>query len=113
MKRFFNFLRGSSSPPSAANPAAGQDQAIAYRLQQRFERRMEPLPVEGFQFYVQNRVVSIYGTVHSRLDRDLLIGLVREVPGVIATESHIQIIRLATPARAEAQVKPHRVAMPA
>ncbi|MEM1095659.1 MAG: BON domain-containing protein [Bacteroidota bacterium] len=110
MKRLLTFLRGSSA--STVEQTAGQDRAIAYRLQQRFERRLDPVRIDGFQFYVQHRVVSIYGTVHSRLDRDLLISLVRDVPGVIATESHIQVIRLATPARAEAQVR-QRVAMPA
>lgn len=100
------------TPASTAEQAVGQDRAIAYRLQQRFERHIDPMRVEGFQFYVHHRVVSIYGTVHSRLDRDLLVSMVRDVPGVIATESHIQIIRLATPVRQVAQGKP-RTAMPA
>ena len=105
MKRFLSFLPGFSR--SSPAEAAVQDRTITYRLQQRFERRIEQLRIEGFQFYVQNRVVSIYGTVHHRLDRDLLLAMVREVPGVIATESHIQVIRLATPTRKAASVKPY------
>ncbi|GAB5519637.1 MAG: hypothetical protein RhofKO_18880 [Rhodothermales bacterium] len=104
MKRLLSLLSGRSR---SSHASAEQDRTIAYRLQQRFERRIEQLRIEGFQFYVQNRVVSIYGTVHQRLDRDLLLALVREVPGVIATESHIQIIRLATPTRQTAPVKPY------
>lgn len=64
-----------------------KDHALARRLQATFERDLEMTDVHGLHFYVQNGVVSLYGTLRHELDQDLLLTCVQRVPGVTGIDT--------------------------
>lgn len=68
------------------------DRALAHRLFQTFEYDLELAGVRGIHFYVQNAIVTLYGTVRHELDRDLLVSLVRRIDGVEDVVEHLQIV---------------------
>lgn len=68
------------------------DRALAHRLFQTFENDLENADVQGLHFYVQNGVVTLYGTVRHDLDRELLTDLVRDIPGVRQVRPHLQTV---------------------
>lgn len=70
----------------------GKDLALARRLYNTFERDLELAEIQGIHLYVQNGVVTLYGTVRHELDRELLISLVREMPGVKGVVAHLQLV---------------------
>lgn len=80
--------------PSAAgsDQQTQRDRRLAARLYATFERDLELADVQGIHFYVQNGVVTLYGTIRHALDRDLLTSLVRQVPGVQGVVSHLQTV---------------------
>jgi len=82
-----------------------RDRALARRLHANFERDLELADIHGIHFYVQNGVVTLYGVVRNELERDLLVSLVRQVPGVKGVVAHLQIVepqfRDATPVAPE------------
>lgn len=57
-----------------------------------FERELELAEIHGIHFYVQNGVVTLYGTVRHELDRELLMSLVREMLGVKGVVTHLQLV---------------------
>lgn len=65
---------------------------LARRLYNTFERDLELAEIHGIHFYVQNGVVTLYGTVRHELDRDLLMSLVREMSGVKGVVTHLQLV---------------------
>ena len=69
-----------------------RDLVLARRLFNTFERDLELAEIHGIHFYVQNDVVTLYGTVRHELDRELLISLVREIPGVKGVVAHLQLV---------------------
>ncbi|WP_457652005.1 BON domain-containing protein [Rhodocaloribacter sp.] len=69
-----------------------RDRALARRLHANFERDLELADIYGIHFYVQNGVVTLYGVVRNELERDLLVSLVRQVPGVKGVVAHLQIV---------------------
>jgi osmotically-inducible protein OsmY len=69
-----------------------RDQVVAGRLQHAFERDLELARVQGLNFFVQNGVVTLYGTIRHELDRELISGVVRGVAGVRDVVEHIQVI---------------------
>ncbi|MEX0748116.1 MAG: BON domain-containing protein [Rhodothermales bacterium] len=69
-----------------------RDLTLARRLFNTFERDLELAEIHGIHFYVQNNVVTLYGTVRHELDRELLISLVREIPGVQGVVAHLQLV---------------------
>lgn len=68
------------------------DLNLARRLYSTFERDLELAEIQGIHFYVQNGVVTLYGTVRHELDRDLLMSLVREMSGVKGVVTHLQLV---------------------
>lgn len=68
-----------------------RDQVVAQRLQSAFERDLELARVQGLNFFVQNGVVTLYGTIRHELDRELILGVIRGVAGVRDIVEHIQI----------------------
>lgn len=68
------------------------DYNLARRLFAMFERDLELAEIHGIHFYVQNGVVTLYGTVRHELDRELLMSLVREMPGVKGVVTHLQLV---------------------
>lgn len=69
-----------------------RDRNLARRLFATFERELELADVHGIHFYVQNGIVTLYGAVRHELDRELLISLIRQIPGVKGVLSHLQIV---------------------
>lgn len=57
-----------------------------------FERDLELAEIHGIHFYVQNGIVTLYGTVRHELDRELLMSLVREMSGVKGVVTHLQLV---------------------
>ncbi|HMB93323.1 MAG TPA: BON domain-containing protein [Rhodothermales bacterium] len=47
--------------------------------------------MHGIHFYVRDGKVTLYGTIRHELDRDLIVSLVRQVPGVKDVAPHLQI----------------------
>lgn len=70
----------------------GKDLSLARRLYATFDRDLKLAEIQGIHFYVQNGVVTLYGTVRTDLDRDLLVSLVREIPGVKGVVAHLQLV---------------------
>jgi osmotically-inducible protein OsmY len=69
-----------------------RDQVVAQRLQNAFERDLELARVQGLNFFVQNGVVTLYGTIRHELDRELIISVIRGVAGVREVVEHIQLV---------------------
>lgn len=69
-----------------------QDRALARRLYGTFEKDLELADVHGLQFYVRGGTVTIYGTIKNSLDHDLIVSLVRQVPGVKGVKTNLQVI---------------------
>ncbi len=70
----------------------GKDLSLARRLYATFDRDLKLAEIQGIHFYVQNGVVTLYGTVRTELDRELLVSLVREIPGVKGVVAHLQLV---------------------
>ncbi len=68
------------------------DYNLSRRLFSLFERDLELAEIHGIHFYVQNGIVTLYGTVRHELDRELLMSLVREMSGVKGVVSHLQLV---------------------
>lgn len=77
---------------NALTQRTGHDRALARRLYTTFERDLEVADVHGLHFYVSNGTVTLYGTIRSELDRDLLISVVRQVPGVKGVVTRLQFV---------------------
>ena len=84
----------------------GKDLSLARRLYRTFERDLELAEIQGIHFYVQNGVVTLYGIVRTGLDRDLLVSLVREIPGVKGVVAHLQLVDSRFQESAEGEVEP-------
>ena len=69
-----------------------RDRRTARRLANTFEHDLELIDVIGFQFYVQDGVVNVYGTVRNVLDREMMLSLIRQVPGVQDIRSYLQVV---------------------
>lgn len=69
-----------------------RDLSLTRRLFSTFERDLELADIHGIHFYVQNGVVTLYGTVRHDLDREMLISLVRELAGVKGVVAHLQLV---------------------
>lgn len=69
-----------------------KDQTLSKRLYNTFERDLELAEIHGIHFYVQNGVVTLYGTVRHELDREMLVSLVREIAGVQGVVAHLQLV---------------------
>lgn len=87
-KRLSHRLRGT---PKRDARQTVKDRALALRLFQLFEQDLEVAKVEGIHFYVQNEIVTLYGTIRHSLDRDLLCDLIRQITGVKEVVEHLQI----------------------
>ncbi len=70
-----------------------RDQALLSRVASVFESDLERASVSGLKLYVQNAVVTVYGTVEHALDEQLIIRVVQTVPGVQAVIPHLQTVR--------------------
>lgn len=74
-----------------------RDQVVARRLQDTFERDLEVASINGLNFFVQDGVVTLYGTIRHDLDRTLIVNVVRGVPGVREVVEHIQLAGTGAP----------------
>jgi osmotically-inducible protein OsmY len=79
------------SVTSSGDYRTRRDQVVAQRLQNAFERDLELARVQGLNFFVQNGVVTLYGTIRHELDRELILGVIRGVAGVREIVEHIQL----------------------
>jgi osmotically-inducible protein OsmY len=70
-----------------------RDQALLSRVASVFESDLERASVSGLKLYVQNAVVTVYGTVDHALDEQLIVRVVQTVPGVQAVIPHLQTVR--------------------
>lgn len=68
-----------------------RDRAIARQLHITFERDLAPTAVEDLHFYTYKGIVTIYGTVRHPLDQDLLVAVVRGIPGVRDVAANFQM----------------------
>ncbi len=82
-------LRGLNFGASAQTQ---EDRAVARRLYGTFERELEMADIHGLQFYVRGGTVTIYGTIKNSLDVDLIVALIRQVPGVKGVKTSLQVI---------------------
>ena len=87
--------RGHSLPVRDARQTL-KDRALVLRLIQIFERDMALADLHGIHFYVRDANVTLYGTIRHELDRDLIVSLVRQIPGVKEVVPHLQIPDRAT-----------------
>jgi hypothetical protein len=69
-----------------------KDLLLSQRLFRSFERDLELAHMRGIHFYVKKGTVTLYGTIRHNLDRDLLVSLVAQIPGVIDVIEHLQIV---------------------
>ncbi len=84
-------LRRAAGRPAPAGRQKRSDRALARHFRQLFGRDLALADVQGLHFYAKNGVVTIYGTVRHELDRDLIVGFVRQTSGVEEVVSHLQI----------------------
>jgi hypothetical protein len=84
----------SRQPASARRAVQTQrDQVLLGRVARVFETDLERASVSGLRLYVQNAVVTVYGTVEHALDEQLIVRVVQTVPGVQAVVPHLQTVR--------------------
>ena len=69
-----------------------KDRALARRFRDAFEQDLEMADVHGLHFYMQEGVVTVYGTVRHELDRELLLSFIRQMPGVKGVIPHLQTL---------------------
>lgn len=89
---FSRIVRRLRSTRSGDGRHTLQDRALARRLFRTFERDLELANVHGIHFYVQNGIVTLYGTIRHELDRDLLVSFVRQIAGVKGVIENLQIV---------------------
>lgn len=89
VSRFIGRRRPS---PARAERSTRRDRALTERLRATFERDLVLADVRGIHFYVQAGVVTLYGTIRHELDRDMLVDVVRKVPGVVGVLPQLQIV---------------------
>ncbi len=88
---FAKWLRRITTARGRAERQTYRDRVLARRLLATFERELELADVQGIQFYIQSGIVTLHGTVRHAVDRDLVLSLVRQVPGVKGIVSHLQL----------------------
>lgn len=91
-KRIHSLRRQFGLRRSGSDRQTTSDLNLARRLYNTFERDLELAEIQGIHFYVQNGIVTLYGTVRHELDRDLLMSLVREMSGVKGVVTHLQLV---------------------
>ncbi len=67
------------------------DRAIAEQLHTMLEDTIDLAGASGLQFYVLNGTVTVVGDMKNPRDRDFLLMLIEEVPGVEEVRSNVQI----------------------
>ena len=92
LQRFTRRLPRSVRPLTPEEQLTRKDRALTQRLFATFERDLELADVHGIHFYVQNGTVTLYGVVRHELDRELLLSLVRQVPGVKGVVEEFQLV---------------------
>jgi osmotically-inducible protein OsmY len=80
MLRYF-----SSSSPST-------DRLIAFELLDYFEKDLSLANISGIHFHVRDSNVRVTGCIGTHSDRDILLTLVRRVPGVRSVENRVRIL---------------------
>ncbi len=87
------WLRSRQSKGVTQTVQTERDQALLSRVASVFESDLERASVSGLKLYVQNAVVTVYGTVDHALDEQLIVRVVQTVPGVQAVVPHLQTVR--------------------
>lgn len=86
-----------------------RDKVLARRLFRRFEYDLADTDLQGLHFYVQNGIVTLYGSVRHELDQELLEDVVRGIPGVRSVVTNLQTV---SPAHQTELPAPERPATP-
>lgn len=89
LQRMVRRMKGGESPHSYRTR---RDRVMARRLQETFDRDLELTRVSGLHIFVQNSVVTLYGSVRHELDRELITAIARKVPGVKGVIEHLQVL---------------------
>jgi len=89
LRQITRHLRGN---PARDMRQTVKDKVLAQRLFRTFERDLELAHMRGIHFYVKKGTVTLYGTIRHNLDRDLLVSLVAQIPGVSDVIEHLQIV---------------------
>ena len=83
-------LRSTSAPRDGRQSV--KDELLARRLARTFEHDLALADVHGIHFYVREGTVTLYGVVQHDLDRELLVGIVRDVEGVEDVVDNLQVV---------------------
>jgi len=67
------------------------DRAIAEQLYAMLEETIDLAGAKGLQFYVINGTVTVVGTMTDARDRDFMLSLIEEVPGVGEVRSNVEL----------------------
>lgn len=89
LQRMVRRLKSGESPHGYRTR---RDRVLARRLQETFDRDLELTRVSGLHLFVQNSIVTLYGSVRHELDRELITSVARKVPGVKGVVEHLQIV---------------------
>lgn len=90
--RLRSLVRRLQGKPARDHRLTLKDELLARRLLRTFEYDLALADVQGIHFYVKHGVVTLYGVVRHDLDRDLLVSIVREIPGVQDVEEYLQLV---------------------
>ncbi|ARA92461.1 MAG: BON domain-containing protein [Bacteroidetes bacterium] len=90
--RFRSLARRLRGRPPRDHRMTLKDEQLARRLYRTFEHDLALADVQGIHFYVQNGIVTLYGVVRHDLDRELLVSLVEDLPGVEGVVEHLQVV---------------------
>lgn len=87
---FLQRLRMKDAPRDGRHSL--KDELLARRLARTFEHDLALADVHGIHFYVKHGTVTLYGVVQHELDRELLVGIVRDVEDVEAVIDNLQVV---------------------
>ncbi|MCH8276091.1 MAG: BON domain-containing protein [Bacteroidetes bacterium] len=69
------------------------DREIAERLLNLFEDDLEMADISGIRFFVRSGTVLVQGLVTSAADRQQLLSIVKQIPGLRSVENRLQTVQ--------------------
>ena len=69
------------------------DREIAERLLNLFEDDLEMADISGIRFFVRSGTVLVQGLVTSATDRQQLLSIVKQIPGLRSVENRLQTVQ--------------------
>ena len=67
------------------------DRALADRICKAFRQHLELSDLHDLDVYAYRGFVTLYGSVRSELDRELLVHLLRQMPGVEGVSAQVKV----------------------